>query len=90
MRAASAFHTTLKSVSQNQLTKFQDVKSKMLELGFFSIPFNVALTSALPEFQLELIKQQSENEPKVIYLNKLLLEFYRVYVSKEEFPNIRA
>ena len=25
-----------------------------------------------------------------MYLNKALLEFHRVYVSKEEFPNLRA
>ena len=25
-----------------------------------------------------------------MHLNKLLLEFYRVYVSKEEFPILRA
>ena len=47
-------------------------------------------TSAPSELQIELIKLQSDKTLKAIYLNKPLLEFYRVYVSKEELPNLRA
>ena len=39
-------------------TRFQDIKSKQLELDIFSIPFNVTPASAPSEFQLELIKLQ--------------------------------
>ena len=70
--------------------RFQDVKSKQLELDIFSIPFNVTPTSTPSELQIELIKLQSNKTLKAIYLNKPLLEFYCVYVSKEEFPNLRA
>ena len=69
---------------------FQDIKSKQVELDIFSIPFNVTPASAFFGFQLELIKLQSDDTLKAMYLNKPLLEFYRVYVSKEEFPNLRA
>ena len=69
---------------------FQNIKSKQVELDIFFIPFNVTSASAPSELQLELIKLQSDNTLKAMYLNKPLLKFYRVYVSKEEFPNLRA
>ena len=69
---------------------FQDIKSKQVELDIFSIPFNVTPASAPSELQLELIKLLSDDTLKAMYLNKTLLEFYCVYVSKEEFPNLRA
>ena len=61
-----------------------------MELDIFSIPFNVAPAFAPSELQLELIKLQSDDTLKAMYLNKPLLEFYRVHVSKEELPNLRA
>ena len=61
-----------------------------MELDFFSIPFNVTPASAPSELQLKVIKLQSDDTLKAMYLNKQLLGFYRVYVSKEEFPNLRA
>ena len=67
--------------------RFQDMKSKQLELDIFFIPLNVTPASAPSELQLEL---QSDDPLKVMYVNKPLLEFYRVYISKEEFPNLRA
>ena len=70
--------------------RFQDIKSKQMELDIFSIPFNVTPASAPPELQIELIKPQSDDMLKAMYLSKPLLEFYRVYVSNEEFPNLRA
>ena len=70
--------------------RFQDIKSKQLELDIFSIFFNVTPASASSELQLELIKVQSDDTLKAMYMNKPLLESYRVYVSKEEFPNLRA
>ena len=36
------------------------------------------------------MKLQSDGTLKAMYLNKPLLEFYRVHVSKEEFSNLRA
>ena len=68
--------------------RFQDINSKQVELDIFSIPFNVTPASAPSE--LKLIKLQSDDMLKVMYLNKPLHEFYRVHVSKEEFPNLRA
>ena len=61
-----------------------------MELDIFSIPFNVTPTSAPSELQLELIKLQSDESLKAMYLNKPLLEFYRVHLSKEEFSNLKA
>ena len=46
--------------------------------------------SVPPELQVELIKQQSDDPLKAVKLNKPLLEFHCVYVSKKEFPNLRT
>ena len=70
--------------------RFQHIKSKQLERDVFSIPFNVTPASAPPKYPLELIKLQSDNTLKAMYQNELLLESYRVYASKEKFPNLRA
>jgi len=64
---------------------FHDIKSKQLELDIYSIPFNVTPASAASELQVELIKLRSDDTLKTMYLNKPLLEFYRVHVSNEEF-----
>ena len=61
-----------------------------MELDIFSIPFNVTPASAPSDLRLELIKLQSDDSLKAMYLNKPLLEFYCVHVSKEEFPTLRA
>ena len=70
--------------------RFQDIKSKQLELDIFSITFNVTPASTPSELQLKLIKLQSDDTLKAMYTNKRLLKFYRVYISEEEFPNLRA
>ena len=66
--------------------RFQDIKSKQLELDIFFAPFNVTPASTPSELQLKLIKLQSDDTLKAMYTNKPLLEFYRVYISKEDFP----
>ena len=79
------------SLLETFTARFQDIESKQLELvDVFSNPFNVTPASAPTEFQLELIKLRNDDTLKAMYLNKPLLEFDRVYVSKEEFPNLRA
>ena len=47
--------------------RFQDIKSKKLELDVFSIAFNVTPASAPPDLQLPLIKLQSDDTLKAMY-----------------------
>ena len=47
--------------------KFQDIKSKQLDLDIFSISFNVTPGSAPSELQLELIKLQSDDTQSDVY-----------------------
>ena len=63
--------------------KISGYQKQVLELDGFSIPFNVKPTSALPELKLELIKLESDDTLKAMYLNKPSLEFYRLYESKK-------
>ena len=78
------------SLFESFIARYQNIKSRQLEPDAFSIPFNATPASAPPELKLELIKLQSDDTLKAMYRNKQLLEFYRVYVSKKDFPNLRA
>ena len=69
--------------------RFQDLKVKELELNIFATPFNIE-AMAVPEYlQHEVIELQSNSELKAKYSNLSLLEFYKLYVGANEFPNIR-
>ena len=70
--------------------RFEDIKSKQLELDICSVSFNVIPAPASLELQLEFIKLQDDDKLKAMYQNKPLLEFYCVYVSKEKFLNLEA
>ena len=90
MRPAREFRTGRESVWQNQPPRFQNIKCKQLEFDAVSIPSILHLLLYPPELQLKLLKMQNNDMPKVMYLNKPLLEFLRVYIPKEEFSNLKA
>lgn len=69
--------------------RFKDVKSKQMELNIFSTPFNVEPADVPDNLQHEIIQLQSNDELKARYSNLPLLEFYKRYISNEEFPTLR-
>ncbi|XP_069840988.1 general transcription factor II-I repeat domain-containing protein 2B-like [Dendropsophus ebraccatus] len=69
--------------------RFQDVKSKQMELNIFSTPFNVEPADVPDNLQHEIIQLQSNDELKARYNNVPLLEFYKHYLSNDEFPTLR-
>lgn len=69
--------------------RFTDVKSKQQELNIFVTPFNVEPADVPDNLQLEIIQLQSDDELKARYSNLPLLEFYRRYVSADDFPTLR-
>ena len=60
--------------------RFQDMKSKQMELDIFATPFNVVAISAPNNFQHEIlvIELQTNDTLKSMYLNTPLVEFYQL------------
>uniref|UniRef100_H3APJ3 HAT C-terminal dimerisation domain-containing protein n=1 Tax=Latimeria chalumnae TaxID=7897 RepID=H3APJ3_LATCH len=69
--------------------RFQDLKVKELEFNIFATPFNVEVVNVPENFQHEVIELQSNSELMAKYNNLSLLEFYRLYVDADKFPNLR-
>ncbi|KHJ40557.1 hypothetical protein D918_09394 [Trichuris suis] len=69
--------------------RFNDLKSRQVELNIFAIPFNVEPADVPDNLQNEIIQLQSDDELKARYNNLRLLEFYKRYISNDEFPALR-
>lgn len=69
--------------------RFQDVKKLQKELDMFATPFNVQPSDVPENLQMEIIEQQSNNGLKAKYNNLPLLEFYKLYISAEDFSILR-
>uniref|UniRef100_A0A674N6P6 SPIN-DOC-like zinc-finger domain-containing protein n=1 Tax=Takifugu rubripes TaxID=31033 RepID=A0A674N6P6_TAKRU len=69
--------------------RFHDVKNIQRELDMFATPFNVQPSDVPDKFQMEIIELQNNNELKAKYNNLSLLDFYKLYVSAEDFPILR-
>ncbi|KAK3892883.1 hypothetical protein Pcinc_003284 [Petrolisthes cinctipes] len=59
------------------------------ELNIFTTPFNVESVDVPDNLQHEIIQLQSDDELKARCNNLSLLEFYRRYVSADDFPILR-
>ena len=68
-------------ISETFSERFQDMKSKQMELDIFATPFNVVAAAAPNNFQHEIIELQTNNTLKSMYLNTPLVEFYQSYVT---------
>nr|KAF6450450.1 hypothetical protein HJG59_008344 [Molossus molossus] len=66
--------------------RFKDMKSKQMELNIFATPFNVEPAYVPDNLQHEML--QSDNELKASYILPPL-EFYKSYISNDEFPTLR-
>jgi hypothetical protein len=60
-----------------------------MELNIFATPFNVEPADGPDNIQHEIIQLQSDDELKARYNNLTLLEFYKRYISNDEFPTLR-
>uniref|UniRef100_UPI0035901BC1 general transcription factor II-I repeat domain-containing protein 2-like n=1 Tax=Myxine glutinosa TaxID=7769 RepID=UPI0035901BC1 len=62
--------------------RFQDMKSKQRELNIFATPFNVEPADVPDNRQHEIIELQSNDELKARYNNLPLLEFYKLFYTR--------
>ncbi|TWW69198.1 Protein ZBED8 [Takifugu flavidus] len=69
--------------------RFHDVKNIQRELDMFATPFNVHPSDVPDKFQMEIIELQNNNELKAKYNDLSLLDFYKLYISAEDFPILR-
>lgn len=66
------------------IERFKDVKSKQMDLNIFATPFNVEPADVPDNIQHKIIQLQ-----KAALLDRPLLEFYKRYISNDEFPTLR-
>nr|KAF6460576.1 hypothetical protein HJG59_011488 [Molossus molossus] len=69
--------------------RLKDMKSKQIELNLFATSFNMEPADVPDNLQYEIIQLQSNDELKATYNNLPLLEFYKRYISTDEFPTLR-
>jgi hypothetical protein len=70
------------------ISKFQDFRKHETSFRIFASPFEVYVEAVPEKFQTELIDLQSREEMKSKFLNVSLLEFYRLYLPKNNFPQL--
>jgi hypothetical protein len=67
---------------------FQDFKKHETSFQIFVSPFVVDVEAVPEKFQMELTDLQSREEMKSKFLNVSLLKFYKLYLSKINFPKL--
>nr|XP_006115076.1 general transcription factor II-I repeat domain-containing protein 2A-like [Pelodiscus sinensis]XP_025036450.1 general transcription factor II-I repeat domain-containing protein 2A-like [Pelodiscus sinensis] len=69
--------------------QFQDLISKELELNIFFMPLSVEVCNVHEVFQHELTEMQNNHELRDKHSSLPVLQFYRLYVGANKFPNVR-
>nr|KAF6426423.1 hypothetical protein HJG59_009131 [Molossus molossus] len=69
--------------------RLKDVKSKQMKLNIFATLFNVEPANEPDNLQHEIIQLPSNDELKSRCSNLPPLEFYKHYLSNDEFPTLR-
>ena len=72
-------------------SRFEDIRSREVELKLFATPFDVEVDSAPGDIQMELIDLQSNMVMKSKHDSKdiSLLDFYQKYLIEDgEYPNL--
>ncbi|XP_062977902.1 uncharacterized protein LOC134395670 [Elgaria multicarinata webbii] len=69
--------------------RFQDLEEKEPELNMFATPFSIDVAEVPERFRQELADLQSNGELRMKFASLELLEFYRLCIGADEFPNLR-
>jgi len=76
-------------ISETFSERFQEMKSKQIELDIFATPFNVVAVDVPSNFQHEIIELQTNDTLKSMYFNTPLVDFYQRYLTADGFPILR-
>jgi hypothetical protein len=69
-------------------SRFQDFRKHETYFRIFASPFETDVEAVPEKFQMELIELQSKEEIKSEFLNVPLLEFYKLYLPENNFPQL--
>jgi hypothetical protein len=69
-------------------TRFQDFRKHETSFRIFASLFEVDVEVVPEKFQMELIELQSREEIKSKFLTVFLLEFYKLYLLENNFPQL--
>ncbi|XP_044308861.1 SCAN domain-containing protein 3-like isoform X2 [Varanus komodoensis] len=69
--------------------RFQDLEEKESELNMFATPFSIDVDEVPERFRQELTDLQNNGELRMQFENLDLLEFYRLCIGADEFPQLR-
>ena len=78
----------IKNLRKEFENRFQDLRSNILNFSIFSNPFSLDPIQIPEQYQLELVDLQSNQELKAKYNDVPLMDFYKMYLSPTEFPNL--
>ena len=68
--------------------RFIDFRSQAKNFEIFSDPINVDISDMADKFQIELIEVQNNTDLKKAFLANTLIQFYKLYISRETYPNL--
>ncbi|XP_043917683.1 general transcription factor II-I repeat domain-containing protein 2B-like isoform X2 [Protopterus annectens] len=78
----------INSLSQDFESRFQDFRKHQQHFSIFATPFSVDINMLPANLQLECIELQSDIQLKEKFLQESLLDFYKLYLSKEKYPSL--
>ena len=78
----------IKNLRKEFENRFQDLRSNILNFSIFSNPFSLDPIQIPEQYQLELVDLQFNQELKAKYNDVPLKDFYKMYLSPTEFPNL--
>jgi hypothetical protein len=85
---AAKYATELDVLREELKSRFQDFRKHETPFRIFASPFEVDVEAVPEKFQMELIELQSREELKSKFLNVSLLEFYKLYLPENNFPQL--
>ncbi|KAG0433364.1 General transcription factor II-I repeat domain-containing protein 2A [Dictyocoela muelleri] len=80
----------LHKLAENFAVRFVDFKNKETKFTIFAHPLGADVYNAPQNLQLELIDLQADFELKSKFNNVSLLDFYKLYLQEEKYPNLRS
>lgn len=84
----TALAQELSSLNTEFTLRFQDFRSRELQLQMFMTPFDVDVEQVEMSLQMELIELQADNVLKNLFHKVPLQDFYAKYVSKDKYSNL--
>jgi hypothetical protein len=85
---AAKYATEVGVLREEFKSRFQDFRKQETSFRIFASLFEVDVEAVPKKFKIELIELQSREEIKSKFLNVSILEFYKLYLPENNFPQL--